>query len=143
MAEESQVPTNSILDRVLHSQQTDVLEHFNAQEAVAELLKQLSAKESDVLKRRFGLLTGEAETLETIGQTYKVTRERVRQIQRWAVQRLIDGHQTKHILRGFDAVLQQLLEERGGVILQEDLLESLHSHTANTAQLKAATLFIL
>ncbi len=143
MSEESPSQGNSILDRVLHSQQTDVLEHFNAQEAVAELLKQLSAKEADVLKRRFGLHTGEPETLEVIGQTYKVTRERVRQIQRWAVQRLTDSNQTKHVLRGFDTLLQQLLEERGGVILEHDLLESLHSHTTNTPQLKAATLFIL
>lgn len=143
MAEDQANQEDSILNRVLQSQQTDVLEHFNAQETVNDLLKQLSAKEADVIKRRFGLQTGEPETLEVIGQTYKVTRERVRQIQRWAIQRLLQGHQTKQLLRGFDAMLQQVLEERGGVMLEDDLLQSLHSHTANSPQLRAATLFLL
>lgn len=143
MDEDQNNQGNSILSRVMQSQQTDVLEHFNALETVNELLKQLSVKESDVLKRRFGLQTGEPETLETIGQSYKVTRERVRQIQRWAVQRLLQGSQTKQLLRSFDTLLQQLLEERGGVMLEDDLLQSLHSHTADTPQLRAATLFLL
>lgn len=143
MEEEQHNQGDSILSRVMQSQQSDVLEHFNALETVNDLLKQLSAKESDVLKRRFGLQSGEPETLETIGQTYKVTRERVRQIQRWAIQRLLQGAQTKHLLRSFEALLQQLLEERGGVMLEEDLLHSLHSHTADTPQLRAATLFLL
>ncbi len=143
MADESNNSSNSLLDRVLHSQQTDVAEHFNALETVNELLKQLSQKEADVLKRRFGLATGEPETLETIGQSFQVTRERVRQIQRWAVQRLAELPHTKHLLRGFDRLLQQLLEERGGVMLEEDVLASVHSRSDPTNQLRAATLFIL
>lgn len=143
MAEELDNQTNSLLDRVLHSQQTEVAEHFNALETVNELLKQLTAKETDVVKRRFGLTTGEPETLETIGRSFQVTRERVRQIQRWAVQRLAGLAHTKHVLRGFDRLLQQLLEERGGVMLEDDVLASIHSRAGSTNQLRAATLFIL
>lgn len=134
---------NSILDRVLQSQQTDALEHFEPNEIINDLLKQLNAKEADVVRRRFGLGQREAETLETIGQTYKVTRERVRQIQRWAVTRLKKSSATKQRLHSLDALLQQLLQEHGGVMAEEDLLEELHRHVTGDAQAKAATLFLL
>lgn len=134
---------NSILDRVLQSQQTDALEHFDPSEIINDLLKQLNQKEADVLRRRFGLAQREAETLETIGQTYNVTRERVRQIQRWAVTRLKKSAATKTRLHSLDALLQQLLQEHGGIMAEDDLLEELHRHAANNDQTKAATLFIL
>lgn len=143
MADEHPQNPGSLLDRVLQSQQSEVLEHFNALDVVTELLKQLTPKEADVLRRRFGFQSGEPETLETIGQTLNVTRERVRQIQRWAIDRLVKAAHTRHILRGFDAMLQQALEERGGVMLEDELLANLHSHAADTPQLRAATLFIL
>lgn len=134
---------NSILDRVLQSQQTDALEHFEPNEIINDLLKQLNTKEADVLRRRFGLSQREAETLETIGQSYNVTRERVRQIQRWAVSRLKKSSTTKQRLHSLDALLQQLLQEHGGIMAEDDLLEELHRHATNDAQAKAATLFLL
>lgn len=133
----------SILDRVLQSQQTDALEHFDSVNIVGELLKQLSTKEADVLRRRFGLGHREPETLETIGQTYQVTRERVRQIERWAIQRLRTSATTKSLLRSLDVLLQQLFEERGGIMIEDELLRQLHSHTAETPGMRAATVFLL
>lgn len=134
---------DSILDRVIHSQQADTLEHFQPAETVGELLKQLSGKEADVLRRRFGLGQQTAETLEVIGASYKVTRERVRQIQRLAVQRLKQSETTRQVLRNVDMVLQQLFEEHGGLLVEEDLLDSLHHHVPSDAATKAATMFLL
>lgn len=134
---------NSILDRVLQSQQTDALEHFEPNEIINDLFKQLNQKEADVLRRRFGLGQREAETLETIGQTYAVTRERVRQIQRWAIARLKKSATTKQRLHTLDTMLQQLLQEHGGLMAEEDLLEELHRHAVSDTQTKAATLFLL
>lgn len=135
--------SGSILDRVLQSQQTDALEHYEPNEIINDLLKQLNQKEADVLRRRFGLGQHEAETLETIGQTYNVTRERVRQIQRWAVARLKKSAATKTRLHSLDVLLQQLLQDHGGIMAEDDLLEELHRHASNDSQAKAATLFIL
>ncbi|WP_207478373.1 sigma-70 family RNA polymerase sigma factor [Arenibaculum pallidiluteum] len=54
---------------------------------VTEALGRLTDREADVLRRRFGLL-GTEETLEEIGATYRVTRERVRQIEAKALRKL-------------------------------------------------------
>lgn len=54
---------------------------FNYQKICSNLLKDLSPRVKEVILRRFGLETGERETLETIGKDFGVTRERVRQIE--------------------------------------------------------------
>lgn len=46
------------------------------------------SRSSDILKRRYGLGTGEKETLEEIGKSYGVTRERIRQIQKKAIRKM-------------------------------------------------------
>lgn len=143
MDDQQQTGGGSILDRVLQIQKSETLEHFEPLDIIHDLLQQLSQKEADVLRRRFGLGGQAPETLETIGQTYKVTRERVRQIQRWAVERLKKFPKTKNALHGLDALLQNVLEEHGGLMLEDDLLQALHSHTTETEQLRQATLFLL
>lgn len=55
---------------------------INYQKICSSLLKGLPERATDVIVRRFGLKTGENETLEAIGETYGITRERVRQIER-------------------------------------------------------------
>lgn len=51
-------------------------------------LKNLDAREREILKYRYGLGGVEAETLEDVGKRFKITRERVRQIQNSAVKKL-------------------------------------------------------
>lgn len=61
--------------------------NFNYQKICADLLKDLPQRTIGVVERRFGLSklpagqTGQRETLEAIGQSYDITRERVRQIE--------------------------------------------------------------
>jgi hypothetical protein len=130
-----QTPLDSILDRVIHSQQVDTLEHFNPAETVSQLLKLLSQKEADVVRRRFGLGREPAETLETIGASFQVTRERVRQIQRLAVQHLKQSDEAKRLLRSVDVLLQSLFEEHGGLLLEPDLITALpHAPDRNQKQ---------
>ena len=50
-----------------------------------DLLKGLSEREKDVLERRFGLKSKKKETLESIGKSYGICRERVRQIEERAL----------------------------------------------------------
>ena len=54
---------------------------FNYQKICSNLLNSLSERTRDVVLRRFGLETGKRETLESIGTSYDITRERVRQIE--------------------------------------------------------------
>ncbi|WP_409969116.1 sigma-70 family RNA polymerase sigma factor [Bengtsoniella intestinalis] len=60
---------------------------------INSVLNDLSEKESDVLKKRFGLDDIEEKTLEEIGDIYGVTRERVRQIEFKAIRKL--GHSVR------------------------------------------------
>lgn len=133
----------SILDRVLQSQQSVALEHFDPADVTNELLKQLSQKEADVLRRRFGLGQDQRETLEKIGHRYQVTRERVRQIERWAIAHIRKSNTTRTALHDLDVLLQQLLEVNGGLMLEEDLIQSLHAQAAQTSQSRAAVEFLL
>jgi len=48
---------------------------------VRSILKRLTPMEIDIIERRFGLIRDNDETLEEIGKTYRLSRERVRQIQ--------------------------------------------------------------
>jgi len=54
---------------------------FNYQKICSGLLKDLPQRTTNVVERRFGLQTGKRETLEAIGESYSITRERVRQIE--------------------------------------------------------------
>jgi len=65
-----------------------VAARVDLQERAQRYLANLSAKERDIIVRRFGLEGHEPETLEDIGAEYKVTRERIRQIEAKALIRL-------------------------------------------------------
>jgi len=57
-------------------------------EYVKEILVELSPREQKILKLRFGLEDGVTHTLEEIGQEFGVTRERIRQIEAKALERI-------------------------------------------------------
>lgn len=50
--------------------------------------EELNSQQRDIMDRRHGLTTGYPETLEEIGKSYKVTRERIRQLETKAVRKL-------------------------------------------------------
>src|SRR5260370_1164507 len=60
----------------------------NDNELVHEVLATLDARESKILAMRFGLDDGKAKTLEQVGEHFGVTRERIRQIQEEALQKM-------------------------------------------------------
>lgn len=55
---------------------------------VKEIINQLSEREQKILEMRFGLVDGVAHTLEEVGQEFNVTRERIRQIEAKALEKL-------------------------------------------------------
>jgi RNA polymerase primary sigma factor len=65
-------------------------------EYVQEILKDLDPREQKILKMRFGLEDGVTHTLEEVGKEFGVTRERIRQIEAKALERIKEHH---HITR--------------------------------------------
>jgi RNA polymerase sigma factor (sigma-70 family) len=65
-----------------------VLAESADRELVAQFLDLLTTREREVLIRRFGLDDGEPDTLEEIGSSFGVTRERIRQIETQAMKKL-------------------------------------------------------
>ncbi len=76
-----------IEDKVMPSP-PDAVIHINLREQINEALKSLTEREAKVLKMRFGLGDGNEHTLEEVGQQFKVTRERIRQIEAKALRKL-------------------------------------------------------
>ncbi len=60
-------------------------------EHIAEVLDDLSPREQKILKIRFGLEDGVTHTLEEVGQEFGVTRERIRQIEAKALEKIRDN----------------------------------------------------
>jgi RNA polymerase primary sigma factor len=66
-------------------------------EQIENVLNELTERERDVLKLRFGLDDGYARTLEEVGQHFKVTRERIRQIEAKALKKLKQPGRSKKL----------------------------------------------
>ena len=66
-------------------------------EYVKEVLIELSPREQKILKMRFGLEDGVTHTLEEIGQEFGVTRERIRQIEAKALDRIKKHKESKRL----------------------------------------------
>jgi len=64
---------------------------------VSKFLGVLSPREQKVLKMRFGLETGRTHTLEEVGKEFGVTRERIRQIEAKALQKLKKNEQSESL----------------------------------------------
>jgi RNA polymerase primary sigma factor len=56
--------------------------------ATVRALDRLTPREADILRQRFGIGSGSEHTLEEVGKQYKVTRERIRQIEAKALNKL-------------------------------------------------------
>lgn len=87
---------------------TDRSEYAPAESAMSGILKEkingvlktLTYREREIIRLRFGLGDGYTYTLEETGRIFKVTRERIRQIEAKAILKL-QHHTRSHSLRGF------------------------------------------
>ena len=62
---------------------------------VRKVINSLTGKEAEIIKKRFGIEEGASQTLEEVGKHFKVTRERIRQLEGKAIRKL------RHPLRSY------------------------------------------
>ena len=65
---------------------------------IDQVLKSLTFREREIIKLRYGLGDGYSYTLEETGRIFKVTRERIRQIESKALKKLQHETRTKHLV---------------------------------------------
>lgn len=134
---------NSILDKILESKEIEEIEQFRPQEITETLLKYLTNREKDVIRRRFGLSGTKKETLEKIGDSYKVTRERIRQIENISVKKLKKLKQFGDLSKPFIQTITSVLKKHGGIMNQDVLLAELLKLTGDTEESRQSVLFLM
>jgi len=78
--------------------------NINLKEQTESVLKTLTPREEKVIKMRFGLDDGSEHTLEEVGQSFAVTRERIRQIEAKALRKLRHPSRSRKLRAFLDAV---------------------------------------
>jgi len=111
---------------------------------VEEILNKLQKERlRDIIERRFGLKDGNQETLESVGQNYGITRERVRQIESDAL-KILAERQNLALLKPIFEYLNQLFEEHSHLIGENKLLDLAtgisESHPTRSAVIMVLTL---
>jgi hypothetical protein len=91
-------------------------------EVLRKIVKNLPKRSQDVIVRRFGINKKRKETLESIGHTYGITRERVRQIEEEGLRRL-RSKENISIIKPILDDLELFISERGGLMREDRLLE--------------------
>ncbi|MEK7159256.1 MAG: sigma factor-like helix-turn-helix DNA-binding protein [Patescibacteria group bacterium] len=99
------------------------------QELFVELLSKLSEREQDVLKQRYHLVSEltKKSTLKQIGDIYNITRERVRQIEREAIRKVVELTKTNEFneeLTAMENDYVSYLKKQGGLVREDRLLEN-------------------
>ncbi len=95
---------------------------FNPKQVVKRLISGLPERAKDVIMSRFGLgKNTKPMTLEAIGKKYGITRERVRQIENYAIAHIRKSDAFKKEAPAFQE-LDNLIHDMGCIVAEEDLL---------------------
>ena len=113
----------------------------NIQKTVAFLVKDIAPRNKDIISRRFGLKNGKKETLESIGRSYGITRERVRQVEEFTLKQLskVSGNTD---IGSYVSWVRNLIDSKGGIIKEKDLFKSFSGQETDSSA-NASLFFIL
>ena len=101
---------------------------------MTRLLGLLSEKERDVIERRFSLGGRDKETLDRIGVSYSITRERVRQIEAVAIKKLARISMDKSMRQIHDLAFS-ILESHGKVMSEDHLISEMLKSLGDTKEI--------
>lgn len=97
---------------------------FKPKQVVKRLLSALPTRAKDVIVGRYGLgVDARKMTLESIGKTYKITRERVRQIESYAINVIRKSEFYQKEKKTFEE-LESHIRQMGGIVPEAELLAS-------------------
>ena len=116
---------DSILETLIEEKRGEEASKLDAVSIVSGLFGDLMDREKDVLVRRFGLKGDKKETLEKIGKLHQLTRERVRQIESSSLKKIKKLDTLEEDLSVLKNVVEALLEQHGGLMRREYLLDIL------------------
>ncbi|MGB0123686.1 MAG: RNA polymerase sigma factor RpoD [Silvibacterium sp.] len=85
---------------------SDAVISVNLKEYTSQVLRTLTPREERVIKMRFGLEDGSEHTLEEVGQSFQVTRERIRQIEAKALRKLRHPSRSRKLKAFVDTVAE-------------------------------------
>ncbi|MFT4113103.1 RNA polymerase sigma factor RpoD [Silvibacterium sp.] len=85
---------------------SDAVISVNLKEYTSQVLRTLTPREERVIKMRFGLEDGSEHTLEEVGQSFQVTRERIRQIEAKALRKLRHPSRSRKLKAFVDTVIE-------------------------------------
>ena len=134
---------DSILDRVLSVKHAEEAARFVPRDFLTILLTPLTSREREVVTRRFGLTGKLQETLEAIGKSYEITRERVRQIEHLAIQKIRNATSFGEQASMIEHVIARVLTDAGGVLDTDALLDQLTSTRDRRDESRAIVFFLL
>ena len=100
------------------------MSQFNYSKICEDIFKTLPDRQKEILQRRFGILTGERETLDSIGKDFNLTRERIRQIEKESFAKM-EREKEKRELKKVFFYFEKYLKENGGLKREDVLLGDL------------------
>lgn len=109
---------------------------------VASLVKTVSVRNKDIISRRFGLKSGKKETLESIGKSYGITRERVRQIEEFSVNQLSKTVSLDPEVAKYVSLAGEILAGNGGVMKESELFRAFSGNDKESV-INASLVFVL
>lgn len=115
------------LDQVARGEKLDI----NLDTTLEDIFMVLTQREKDIIVQRFGLDDKPRRTLESIGDAFAITRERVRQIENIAL-----GKLTRVLpntgLRIINEMARRFIAEAGGIMLEETVVAKVLNAIAKT-----------
>jgi len=91
-----------------------------------DLLADLNPRSREIIQRRFGLLSGQTETLDKIGKHYSITRERVRQIISEALKNICAKTNEKSFSEAQERIIFTI-NQNNGIIQVDEVIEKFNS----------------
>ena len=88
VGDEEDTTIGSLIEDTSCVNPADVVMSEDMARVLENVLDTLPAKEADIVRYRFGLMDGNAKTLEEVGQIYSLSRERIRQLEAKALRKL-------------------------------------------------------
>lgn len=131
-----QVEPDDIVDDSNQAHEAVILRERD--DALANALRTLPARHATVVRSRYGLCGEDVQTLEQIGRTLQVTRERVRQLENVAIRKLqhntaasmlVEFVHDQAVQNILDTTAEQMQSTEYGAALYADLMEDVTSDT--------------